>query len=222
MRTPTSTSLYLLMQVNDAVFPIGSYNHSYGLESYIAYDKIKNKADAIAYISSNLKIMATYTELLSASLAFDYAETNCAEKLCELDKTLLALKSAKEIREASLKLGNRFIKTITSMGIVMKFVHLLNYSVIYGAFCSGIEVDKRTALEFYIYSQVSAVVINCVKTVPLSQTEGQQILHEMAKEYDEIIDKVLAAHEEDLGLASPAYDIRCMQHEALYSRLYMS
>ena len=28
-------SKFLLLQINDAMFPIGAYSHSYGLETYI-------------------------------------------------------------------------------------------------------------------------------------------------------------------------------------------
>ena len=36
---------YLLLQVNDALFPIGGYSHSYGLETYIQKDIIRKEAD---------------------------------------------------------------------------------------------------------------------------------------------------------------------------------
>ena len=41
---------YLLLQVNDALFPIGGYSHSYGLETYIQKDIIRKEADAREYI----------------------------------------------------------------------------------------------------------------------------------------------------------------------------
>ncbi|ONI44205.1 hypothetical protein AN641_01135 [Candidatus Epulonipiscioides gigas] len=222
MSIPTN-NLYLLMQVNDSSFPIGAYTQSYGLESYVVYDQIKTKEDALNYILTNLKTTMSYTELLAVSLSFDYTKANQIDNLCKLDKKLLALKSAKEIRDASLKLGSRFAKAISSMDIAfLKNLNLLNYSVLYGALWSCIGISKKTALSFYIYSQTSAMVTNCVKLVPLSQTAGQQILYEISKEYDNIIDNVFSMNESDLGLSTPALDIRCMQHEILYSRLYMS
>lgn len=44
---------YLLLQVNDALFPIGGYSHSYGLETYIQKDIIRKEADAREYIEKN-------------------------------------------------------------------------------------------------------------------------------------------------------------------------
>ena len=33
---------FYLLQVNDALFPIGGYSHSYGLETYIQKGIVKN------------------------------------------------------------------------------------------------------------------------------------------------------------------------------------
>ena len=43
-------SKFLLLQVNDALFPIGGYSHSYGLETYIQKELVTNAAEAEAYI----------------------------------------------------------------------------------------------------------------------------------------------------------------------------
>ena len=47
-------------------------------------------------------------------------------------------------------------------------------------------------------------------------------IEECYKFFDEIIDMLLSLDIKDLCLSTPGFDIRCMQHEALYSRLYMS
>ena len=42
---------YLLMQINDALFPIGAYSHSYGLETYIQKDIVHDMETAQKYIN---------------------------------------------------------------------------------------------------------------------------------------------------------------------------
>ena len=61
---------FLLLQINDALFPIGGYSHSYGLETYIQKDIIKNADDAALYIEEKLSNSLFYTELLSVKLAY--------------------------------------------------------------------------------------------------------------------------------------------------------
>jgi len=65
-------------------------------------------------------------------------------------------------------------------------------------------------------------VTNCVKTIPLSQSAGQQLLGGCYAEFAEILKDLEHRSAEDLCLSAPGFDIRGIQHETLYSRLYMS
>ena len=232
----TNDKIYLLMQVNDSVFPIGGYTQSYGLETYILRDKVRDEKNAYEYISTNLQTSYLHTELLSASLAFDAAKSGDLEKILELDELLHVIKTPVEMRDASIKLGGRFVKTISTTteikfdsDIFNRYVEKVNkkecepnHAVAYGIFCAAINVDKKTALSFFIYAATSAMVTNSVKAVPLSQTQGQQILYRCSQLFSSIVEKVMKMDESMLGLSMPGFDIRSMQHETLYSRLYMS
>lgn len=224
---------YLLLQINDAAFPIGSYTHSYGLETYIQKNLVKNSNDVYEYIKSNAKTNFLYTELLAAYKAYEFAEENNLSKILELEEIIDASKLPKEIRIASEKLGSRFIKTVNSLdvkyesNIFNEYIKKENegtriHSSAYGVFCFSVGIDKVKAMEGYLYAYVSASIINAVKLIPLSQNEGQKILYNCYKFFDEIIDMLPNLDIKDLCLSTPGFDIRCMQHEALYSRLYMS
>src|SRR5699024_406994 len=92
----------------------------------------------------------------------------------------------------------------------------------YGCFCAAAGIPEREMLEHYLYSQTSAMVTNCVKSIPLSQTAGQQILTDTFEIFDKVLDQVMGWGEEMLCAAAPGFDSRCMEHERLYSRIYMS
>lgn len=219
------------MQINDALFPIGGYIHSYGLETYIQKNKITNSKQAEAYMIQSLKNNFLYTELLAVSLAFDAVRNQDVNKLIRLDELLTAIKVPAELRVASNKLGIRLSKMIESLGLTHKSPILaqymaqsqqLHHSVVYGALVATTELEKNETLEFFIYRAASSMVTNCVKIIPLSQTVGQQILYHLYELLDEIVVACKELTLDDLGRSMPGMDIAAMQHEVLYSRLYMS
>ena len=227
------TAKFFLLQVNDALFPIGGYSHSYGLETYIQKGIVHDEDSAQEFIHKRLKYNFSYNEFMAVRLAFEYALREDLEAISRLEEIMEAGKIPRETREASRKLGSRFIKTLSALELPVqnsifdkyrearkgKSVH---HAVAYGVFCGTAGISENEALEHFIYAQTSAMVTNCVKTIPLSQSSGQKLLSGCYPLLQELTKKVTELGEEWLGLSGPGFDLRCMQHEGLYSRIYMS
>lgn len=227
------TAKFFLLQVNDALFPFGGYSHSYGLETYIQKGIVHDEDSAQEFIHKRLKYNFSYNEFMAVRLAFEYALREDLEAISRLEEIMEAGKIPRETREASRKLGSRFIKTLSALELPVqnsifdkyrearkgKSVH---HAVAYGVFCGAAGIAENEALEHFIYAQTSAMVTNCVKTIPLSQSSGQKLLSGCYPLLQELTKKVTELGEEWLGLSGPGFDLRCMQHEGLYSRIYMS
>ena len=99
---------------------------------------------------------------------------------------------------------------------------LPTHTVSYGVFCQSIGIPKDKAIEGFLYSYTSQTITNCVKTIPLSQTDGQRLLYKSYEIFEEVLNILPKLTIDDLCLSTPGFDIRSMQHETLYSRLYMS
>ncbi|MDD3338302.1 MAG: urease accessory protein UreF [Lachnospiraceae bacterium] len=224
---------FLLLQVNDALFPIGGYSHSYGLETYIQKDLVRDEATAVEYLTHYLRYSMLHNNLLTVRLAYEYAKAQDLQKLENLEELIQASVSPREIREAGRKLGSRFIKTLAALEIeyaspiFSDYVNQqkdksISHACAYGVFCSSIGIHETRMLENYIYAQTSVMVTNCVKSIPLSQTSGQKMLHACFPVFEELLDQVEKLDENWLFASTPGFDVRCMQHEDLYSRIYMS
>ena len=233
MDVKKSEKYFLLLQINDALFPIGAYSHSGGLETYIQKNLVSSVEDAWNYIERRLLYGFCYNELLAVKLAYGYACHENIEKLLELEELLTVCRIPREIREAGEKLGSRFAKTVCSLDISFETDVFQNYCaaagkrplqhmVVYGVFCAAAGIPYEETLAHYLYAQTSSMVTNCVKTIPLSQTDGQKLLHKCHAVFRKLLNRVEELTEEDVCLSMPGFDIRCMQHEGLYSRIYMS
>ena len=108
---------FFLLQVNDALFPIGGYSHSQGLETYIQQGSVCDEKTAAEYIHKKLRFALAYTDLLAVRLAWELADQNDADGLDELEEILGASRIPFEQREASRKMGSRFVKTIENIGV---------------------------------------------------------------------------------------------------------
>lgn len=227
---------FLLLQLNDACFPIGSYAHSYGLETYIQKGLIRDAAGAAEYIGNMLLYNFSVNEFMEVRMAYDICESMAGEeekviRLNGLDELVTAARIPSEIRRAGERLASRFMKTVSHFSV--DFIDniykgyagsgkICNHAVAYAVFCHSAGIGMHEALKHYMYTQTSLMVTNCVKTIPLSQTDGQKILFELIPLFDRCEERTENLGEDDFGIEAPGFEIRSMQHEGLYSRLYMS
>ncbi|MBB5265887.1 urease accessory protein [Catenibacillus scindens] len=224
---------FLLLQINDALFPIGGYAHSYGLETYIQKGIVHDLATARKYICRRLELSFAWTDLLAVRLSFEAAVKGDYDRLDWLENVMDASRVPQEVREGSKKLGSRFIKTVSYMDLDLPgscfdvYVRRRHkkptcHPCAYGVLCAAAKMNLMDVLSAFLYGQTSAVVTNCVKTIPLSQSDGQRLLASLYPIFEDVIKKTMEAGDDMLCLSAPGFDLRSIEHEYLYSRLYMS
>lgn len=229
-----SDKQFYLLQVNDALFPIGGYSHSQGLETYIQKGLVHDEASAKRYLHQKLKWGIAPAELLAVRLVHQHACAGNPAGVIQVENILEASRIPAEQRDASRKMGSRFGKIIEKLelpicqeGIFHEYLKMrkdkpVNHCCIYGVFCAAMEIGLQETLSHYLYAQASAMVTNCVKSIPLSQSSGQKLLISCYGYFQELLHQVEEQTENDLCLSAPGFDLRGIQHERLYSRIYMS
>ncbi|WP_241677053.1 urease accessory protein UreF [Bifidobacterium jacchi] len=96
------------------------------------------------------------------------------------------------------------------------------HAIAMGLYAADHAVSVREAAVTYGYSLISALTMCAAKAIPLSQYVGQVALHDSFPRLIRAVDIALTLKPEDLGISGAYLDIAAMQHETLYSRLYMS
>ncbi len=225
-------SLLHLLHLSDPTLPIGGFSHSNGLETYVQKGIVSDKDSAQLFIENMLRNSVFYNDGSYLSLAFDAIAEENWDKIIELDNHCNATKLPYEIRVASTKLGRRLIKIFSDL-LTDKHIQTLDKKVknktIYGHYCivfaiiaNTLNISKKETLAGFYYNSAAAFITNCVKLIPLGQQTGQQILFDIMPLINQLAEDSLHPNEAKLGLCSIGFDIRAMQHETLYSRLYMS
>ncbi len=225
--------LLTLMQINDSVFPIGGFTHSYGLETYIFKGIVKDSKTAREYASSMLENSFYYNDAAFFHKTWEICESRATKKrIAELDALITAYKAPFEIRDASKKLGIRFLKLTEKLHPVARCSSYLkgiqaneyhgHYAMAFAMYAHAQKIDYKGALSAFYYNSLNGIVTNCAKLVPISQMDAQQILFKLQPLINDLVEKQADLKEDLVGNCCVAQDIRCMQHEKLYTRIYIS
>lgn len=225
--------LLTLLQINDSMFPIGSFTHSYGLESYVHERIVHDNQSAAIYATTMLEHNIFYNDaaFLYRTLSLPSGRKMWSE-LTALDELVTALKAPFEIRDASKKLAIRFLKLTTelkSYPVCNKYAAAIqsgtlhgHYAIAFGLYARAAGIATEDALAAFYYNTLNGIVTNCAKTVPISQTAGQKILFDLQPVISRLVSRQSEMDDSLLGLCCIGQEIKCMQHEKLYTRIYIS
>ncbi|MEC9256918.1 MAG: urease accessory protein UreF [Candidatus Poribacteria bacterium] len=220
-------SILLLFQLTDSFFPTGSFAHSFGLETYIQREIITDQERFESFLRAILHFGIRNCDAIAVALAH---RSDTMDQIIQLDQYLSAIKQPAEMRKGSVQIGKQFLRNankIVESKLAMDYHSAIrsgkcsgHHSVAYGVITAGIEL--YLVLLSYLHSYVASQVSAAVRLIPLGATDGQQTIRSLQPDLLEISELVKDTNIEDLVGFTPALDIRSMQHEQLFHRLFIS
>ncbi|HJD46501.1 MAG TPA: hypothetical protein H9909_06615 [Candidatus Mediterraneibacter norfolkensis] len=220
-----NTKFIRLIQSLDPLFPIGSYTLSNGMETYVQKNVVCTREELESHLEAYL-YMLSFNDLAFAAKVWEGYDIISFDALCS------ALKAPFEMRTGSMKQCIRFLKLHTELDsypLLEEYKKQIeagvcdgHYAIAMGLFIKETDADLSEALELYCYSLLSSMVNHAVKLVPLRQFDGQKALFAVAEKIPDAIRRAVSMKMEDIGASGCGFDIRSMQHEKLFSRLYIT
>ncbi|MGL4874266.1 MAG: urease accessory protein UreF [Clostridium sp.] len=221
-----------VMQICDSNFPIGSFNHSYGMETYLRDDRIKDTKTCREWITTFFRNQFLYSEGYGIKLLYPLLKENDYSKIMELDRKLTVQCMAKETRDGNKLVAGRmaqlFLDLYESEKLTMYLKDIKSKkvfghpSIVFGTLMYELGIDYKFAIQYYMYSTASTLIQNAVRTIPLGQKDGQILLQECSKVFSELSELIEGLDEEMFGANVPGIELAQIQHETLIFRLFMS
>lgn len=221
-----------VFQLCDSTFPIGTFNHSYGMENYLVNDVITNAETFNLWLNIFLKAQFTYGEGMIIRLVFQALEEEKIEKVWQYDQELTVATVARETREGSILIAQQMLGLVLDLydsPRLKAYKEAINAgkakgnpAVVFALFMYEQGISIEESIYYYGYSILSTMVQNAVRTVPLGQKSGQIILKESFPVLAIIIEKIMVSEASLLGASVPGIEIAQMNHETQTFRLFMS
>jgi urease accessory protein len=230
--TVARSRLLTLLQVCDTALPIGAFSFSNGLETYTQQGLITDVETLQTWLETLLRYTVHPGHLLPVALAYRATETADWAQLERLDQHITAMKHARELREASMRTGQRLLRLAGQVwpGPAVERMHALcregrvigHHALVMGMLGWELGLPERVVIEAVGYQWLCAMVSAALRLLPLGQVAGQRLLTTLLSSLPAIADDIGQQGWDELSSATPEYDIRAIQHETLYSRLFQS
>jgi urease accessory protein len=223
-----------LLHLADSALPIGSFAHSFGLESLVAVGML-SVSDLSNFLTGHLQ-EAGLLEAVGCRKAFRLAGRDdqkfSAVGWIELNDSLSALKPARESRASSGALGRNFLQAAIALGdfpalCEARDASLTSYSLIHHAAAFGLVsavlgFDENRATLAYLHQMTASLVSACQRLLPIGQNEATRILWNLKPAIAEISAFSATCTLQSVTCFMPLLDWGAMEHPALRTRLFIS
>lgn len=227
-----------VFQLCDSTFPIGTFNHSYGMETYLRNDQVTDNASFEKWMRTFLKTQFKWGEGLLIRLSMEALKNDQLEKLWNYDEQITKAAAAIETRKGARLIAEQMIILILKIygedddpiiQTIKEYQRRIkndeaygNPAIVFAMFMCHEQMDEIESVCYYGYSIVTTMIQNAVRAIPLGQRAGQKIMHNLFDDLLEICRDIFKLDESYLGANVPGIELAQINHETTNFRLFMS
>ncbi|MDR6554072.1 urease accessory protein UreF [Paenibacillus qinlingensis] len=219
-------------QLLDSALPIGGFSHSFGLETLVQQGRMTTISELEAYIRSMLANSWVSSDSMVIKAAYMHIPNGELSDLWDIDHMLHVQRVGSESRIGVQKMGRRLFQLTRSLYPELNWQPFdeavsagrcsSNHPVVHGWVSYHLGVSLDQAVEGYLYTCIMTCINSALRLMSIGQTQGQMLLAKLVPLTGSEWQRVSQLDPKEAYTNSPAGDLAMMQHETLYSRLFMS
>jgi urease accessory protein len=201
-----------LLYLADSALPIGATAHSFGLETMVENGDLLPETLA--------DFLADYArEAGTLEAGFVRRAWRNQEDLETLSHEFGARRLARESRDASLKMGKRFLELTNHLLPSSSIPTGLHYPLAFGAVGAAVGIPEEAIVLAYLQQSIKGLVSACQRLMPLGQLAASRIIWNLMPVMSQV---ALGSQLQENSCFAPLPEIGSMRHSSLETRLFIS
>jgi len=228
----TLLAILRALQLADSAFPLGMFAHSHGLEGMVRRGLVTSGVELEEFIRNQLEWSVAPAEGVALLNAHRAAALGAIEDLFAMDRLLLAMRWASELRSASTQAGRRLLAETAGFSWERVLAPYRDAAatgttpgagaVVLGVVAWEAGVPGEIALAGYLHSLTLGTLNAAQRLLPLTHSQAQQILSRAQQLTGNLIESIRGRPWQAMSCFTPELDLTAAGHETDQLRMFAS
>jgi urease accessory protein len=218
----------------DSFLPVGTDSISYGLEQFVAADRVTDADDLESLLATYLRHQVGPADLvaLRAAHAAGTAGDGALDDLRAADRRLTAVTLAAEFRTSAERSGARLLslqRDLRDHDLLDRYATRVdaddapgNYPVVLGVTAGLAGIDEREACLLCCHGFVTGLLGAAQRLLSLGHADAQRVLDALRPAMVAAVDDSAGRTPDDMTPFAPLVDVLAADHERAERRLFVS
>jgi urease accessory protein len=218
-------ALLRLCHLVSPALPVGAYAYSQGLEYAVHAGWVHDEASTLDWLQGvSSGSLGTLDLPILERLHRAWQHCDLAQ-VRHWNAQLIAARETAELRAQELHLGRALARVLVELELTEAGEWIepaAAFATLFSLAAVRWHIDARDAMSGYLWAWSENQVLAAVKLVPLGQSAGQRLLHQLTAAMSAIVERALLLDDQSIGVSVVSQTLASALHETQYSRLFRS